>query len=115
MRPLLGQTLGRGLIILLLPALTVGTCAGCGSTPQLNGDEEALGAADALWTAIGAQRRDLVDQSAQEFDRLHAAQQMSDEAFAALSDIVATAREGDWSDARQDLKSFVQGQRRAPK
>jgi hypothetical protein len=87
--------------------------AGCSGPPQLGGDEECLGAADALWTAIGARQQDLVNQSAAEIDRLHTAGKMPDDAHAALADIVATARSEDWDAARRALKSFVQGQRRA--
>lgn len=96
-------------------ALCLAPLAGCGDTPQLGGDDDCLAAADALWTAIGAKRADLVDQSAREIDRLHTAAKMNDEAFDALSAVVVTARAGEWSDARAALKSFVQGQRRAPK
>ncbi|MGD9722383.1 MAG: hypothetical protein AB7O59_12840 [Pirellulales bacterium] len=94
-----------------LLALTL--LAGCSGPPQLGGDEQCLGAADALWTAIGARQQDLVNQSATEIDRLHTAGKMPDDAHTALTDIVATARSEEWDDARRSLKSFVQGQRRA--
>lgn len=95
-------------VLLLLPLV------GCGRTPQLAGDQECLGAADALWTAIGAKRTDLVDASAAMFDQLHADGKMPDDAYQALGEIVGTARSGQWSDARAELKSFVKGQRPAP-
>jgi len=103
-------------MILARWAIVLASClvlADCGSTPQLGGDQECLGAADALWTAIGAQRSDLVDAAAEKLERLHSAGKMPDDAFEDISEIVAQARAGEWSDARAALKTFVQGQRPA--
>jgi hypothetical protein len=100
--------------LVLTILLCVFVC-GCGATPQLGGDQECLGAADALWTAIGAQSPDLVNSSAAAVERLHDAGRMPDDAFQSISEIVALARAQEWSDARASLKSFVKGQRRATK
>jgi hypothetical protein len=99
----------------LLALLLCVTVSGCGATPQLGGDEECLGAADALWTAIGAQSPDLVNSSAAAVERLHNEGKMPDDAFESISEIVTMARAAEWSDARASLKSFVKGQRRAKK
>jgi hypothetical protein len=88
--------------------------AGCNRTPQLNGDEECLGVADALWTAITAKRLELTDQCATKIEALHAAAKMPDEAFEILMGVISTARAGHWAEARIALKEFVRGQRPAP-
>ena len=85
-------------------------CVGCGATPQL-GSEECLGAADALWAAVAAKNSDLLEKSATKIEKLHSATKLSDAAFEELTDIIATARTGDWPSARGALKKFVQGQR----
>jgi hypothetical protein len=95
-------------IWLLLAAL-----AGCSGTPQLNGDEESLGAADALWTAVTAKRSDLLDKSAARIEELHTAGKLPDDAFQSLQGVIAQAREGQWAEARGALKAFVKGQRPA--
>jgi len=87
--------------------------AGCSGTPQLNGDEESLGAADALWTAVTAKRSDLLDKSAARIDELHTAGNLPDEAYQSLQAVIAQAREGQWAEARKALKAFVKGQRPA--
>jgi len=90
----------------VLPAL-----CGCGAPPQLGGNKEALAAADALWTAVTAKRTDLVETSAGRLAQLKQAGEISADASAALEAIVAQARAGKWDSARDDLKSFVKGQR----
>lgn len=84
--------------------------AGCSSPPQL-GDEESLGAADALWTAITSKRLALVESSAKRIEALHAEGSMSDEAFQSLTSIIEMARAEKWPEARKALKHFVSGQR----
>ncbi len=102
---------GRGGLAAIAGLLTLALGGGCGRAPQLAADRECLAAADALWTAVTAKRTDLVDQSAAEFERLHAAMRLSDEAFAALSSIVSDARAGNWTAARAALKTLLRGQR----
>jgi len=84
--------------------------AGCQRTPQL-ANEESLGAADALWTAITAKDVKLVDNSEQTLKQLHDQSKLTNEAFESLEGMIATARAGDWDGARGDLKAFVRGQR----
>lgn len=86
---------------------------GCGQTPQLGGNRESLAAADALWTSVTAKRLDLLDQSESRIAELHAAAKVPDDAFEVLAGVIATARAGQWSDARLALKAFVRGQRPA--
>ena len=89
--------------------------AGCGGPPQFGSDEACLKAADALWTAVTAKRIELVDQAESEIQRLHDASRLPDDAFASLSEIVATARAGRWSDARaRSRRSFAVSNRAAP-
>ena len=98
--------------IILLAAIFL-PLAGCGQTPQLGGQRECLSAADALWTAVTAKRADLLDNSATEVERLHAAASLPDAAFDVLSGVIAKARAGEWTDARVTLKAFIRGQRPA--
>lgn len=83
---------------------------GCQKTPQL-ANEECLGAADALWTAITAKDIKLVDNSEQALKQLYDESKLTNDAFEALESIIAAARGGDWDGARGDLKAFVKGQR----
>ena len=92
--------------------MVIAGLAGCGSAPQFEGNEDSLRAAEALWTAVCSQRQPLVEQSAAEIERLHKAGTLSDEAYTALNDVVASARASDWKDAVSDLKAILQGQRR---
>jgi len=98
---------------LLIACLLVTT--GCGGPPQMAGNEECMTAADALWTAVNKKRTDLVDTSAAEIDRLSKAGTMPEAAYKELSEIITTARAGEWADARASLKSFIRGQRPAPR
>ena len=93
--------------------LTLFAClAGCGSAPQLGGDEDSLRAAEALWTAVTSQRQPLVEQSAAEIERLHKAGTLSEDAYQALTEVVLAARASEWKDAVTDLKAILKGQRR---
>lgn len=94
-------------------ALVVMATAGCSGTPQLNGDQESLGAADALWTAVTSKRSDLLEKSAVRIESLHASGKLPDDAFQSLQAVIVQARDGAWAEARQDLKTFVKGQRPA--
>ena len=84
---------------------------GCSRTPQLAGDEECIGAMDALWTAVTSKREPLLERCAGEIERLHASGQLGDDAYEILSGVVTTARAGDWARARTTLKSFMRDQR----
>ena len=98
---------------LLLASFCLVFTGGCGVAPQLGGNEESLAAADSLWTAVTAKKNDLVEQSAGEIEKLHAAGTMPNDAFHSLSQIVASARAGQWPEARKALKTFARGQRPA--
>lgn len=93
----------------LLVALALLT--GCGRTPQLGGSEEGMRAADALWTAVTSRRPPLVEQTAAEIERLRKAGELPEDAYAALNEVVVSARSSQWDDARRELKKFLQGQR----
>ena len=92
--------------------MLVACLAGCGSPPQFEGNEDSLRAAEALWTAVTSQRQPLVEQSAAEIERLHKAGALSEDAYNALTEVVASARASDWKDAVTDLKAILKGQRR---
>jgi hypothetical protein len=97
---------------LCLSVLLCLLAAGCGQTPQLS-SEEGLSAADALWTSIAAKDQGLLEASAGRIEKLHAAAELSDDAFGYLTGVIATARAGKWTEARTALKTFVRGQRPA--
>jgi hypothetical protein len=78
----------------------------------LGSNEDAIRAADALWTAVTSRRPPLVEQSAAEVERLHKAELISPDVYSALSEVVTSARAAQWDDARKSLKSFLKGQRR---
>ena len=106
------SSLHRRLLALLLSTLLIAG-SGCGGPPQVVHDEECFSAVDALWTAVTSKRTDLVEQTATELDRLHAAGSLSDAGHSDLSEIVEMARSENWSDAGQTLKTFMLGQRKA--
>lgn len=93
--------------------LAVLLVAGCNRTPQVADSPESLAAADSLWTAVTSRQSPLLDASETRINELHDAGKMSDEAFAVLADVIATARAGDWAEARDALKAFAKGQRPA--
>jgi hypothetical protein len=97
--------------VLLVGVLVAG---GCGRTPQMGGNRECMTAADALWTAVNVREPEFVDRGEAEVQRLHAAGTMPPDAFESLSSIIATARAGQWSDARATLKKFIRDQRPKP-
>jgi hypothetical protein len=99
-----------GVSVLLLSVWLV---SGCQRTPQLAGQRECMKAADALWTAVNVKQSDLLDRSAGEIERLHAAGEMPPDAYENLARIIATARASQWSDARAELKKFLRDQRPA--
>ena len=107
---------GRALRIaaLLLSVIAVLSLAGCNRTPQLSG-EESLVATDALWTAVTSKRPPLVERAAGDLDKLHSAGELSDDAFDYLKAVVASARDGQWPEARKSLKKFISGQRPGPR
>jgi hypothetical protein len=100
---------------LLAGAAMLGLClfvCGCGSTPQVLDDEETYSTVDALWTAVTSKRTDLVDKTAARLASLHAEGKLSKEGLAALEQIIAQTRNNEWMPAAQDLKAFIQAQRK---
>ena len=95
---------------------TVTACmviSGCSPPPQLEGDEDCLTAAEALWTAVTSKRTPLIDASAAEIEKLHASGRLHDDAYETLTGVVASARAGEWDTARKSLKNLLSGQRPA--
>ena len=88
---------------------------GCGRPPQVVHDEECFSAVEALWTAVTTKRTDLLEQSATELDRLHAAGKLSEEGHDALDEIIQSARDEEWMPAAKSLKVFMLGQRKTAK
>lgn len=86
--------------------------SGCGPT-QVVEDEECLKAVDALWTAVTSKRSDLLNQTDRELGRLKQSGQLSTSGHAELREVIETADAGRWTDAAQQLKSFMLGQRRS--
>jgi len=105
--------MSRRCLLWLLPlALVYCGLAGCGAPPQWGADEGTFKHVDALWTAITAQDVKLVDQCAENITKLHNAGRMPEPAFAYLQDVIAKARSGQWSKARDRLKKMIRAQRR---
>lgn len=99
-------------LLIALALVAGGLTLGCAETPQLGSDEASWTTADALWTAITAKNPSLVQACAESIDRLENAGKLAPETAAALELLIQEARAGEWDNARNDLKAFVQGQRR---
>src|SRR5882672_8322893 len=97
-----------GLVLLWFAAVS-----GCSHAPQMGGDKDCMTAADALWTAVNLKESDLLDRAAGEIEQLHSTGKMPEAAFVSLSSIVATARTGQWPEARNALHKFIRDQRPA--
>lgn len=96
-------------------AIVLGCCfslGGCSSPPQVLDDEETYSTVDALWTAVTSKRTDLVDRTAERLSSLNAEGKLSKEGLTALEAIIARTRKDEWMPAAQDLKAFIQGQRK---
>lgn len=97
----------------LAAIVVAGVLVGCGSPTQVVQDPDAFKAVDALWTAVGAQRVDLIEQVDKQLDQLAVAGKLPAEGRKELKMISDTARKGQWESAARTLKWFIQGQRRA--
>ena len=86
---------------------------GCGRPPQVVDDEECFSAVEALWTAVTTKRKDLLEQTAADIDRLHTTEKLSKEGHEALQEIIQSARNEEWMPAAKTLKSFMLGQRKS--
>lgn len=89
--------------------------SGCGNAPQFVADEECFSAVDALWTAITAQQKSWLEDSARELERLRDAGQLSPEAWKVLESPIALAREGQWDPAARELRDLIKAQRKPAK
>ena len=89
--------------------------SGCSKPAQIVADEEAMTAVDGLWTAVTSRRPELLDNSAARLRELRDGSHLSAEAFESLDGVVGKARSEDWDGAINDLKWFIQGQRKAAK
>jgi len=92
--------------------VSLGLITGCGKPPQIADSPEALKIADALWTAIGKQNKDLLTATAERVTQLAEAGSISPEAKDFLQDVIRRGESGDWDSAHKKLKSFIKGQRR---
>jgi hypothetical protein len=92
-------------------ALSLG--GGCTGAPQLGGDERCMDAADALWTAVNSRQSELIDRAADEIARLRDDGVMPPAAAETLAEIIAAARQGQWSGSRDALRRFIRAQRRS--
>lgn len=86
--------------------------SGCGAAPQFVADDECLTACDALWTAITAQHKPWLEDSARELERLRDQGQLSPEAWEALAGPIAQARDGRWEPAARELRDLIKAQRK---
>ncbi len=93
--------------------LLVLSLIGCGRPPQVVDDGECFRAVDALWTAVTSKRTDLLEQTANELDLLHAAGNLTEAGHRALTSIIRDARSKEWAKSATNLKHFMQGQRRS--
>jgi len=91
------------MIAILLPA------SGCGYPPALE-SENALNAADALYTAITSRRTDLVNAVESDLKQLQSNGQLSAAAMGSLSEIIEKARSGSWQNAAEDLDGLIRNQ-----
>lgn len=102
-------TSGYVAVGLLLAALV---CGGCGRPPQMADDPECFSAVDALWTAIGSRKSDLLADSEARIKALHDKQSLGDPSYEVLAQVIDQAKTGEWSAARAKLRKFMEGQRR---
>jgi hypothetical protein len=75
-------------------------------------DEDCFTAVDALWTAITAQQKPWLEDSARELERLRNSGKLSPEAWEALASPIALAREGQWEPAARELRDLIKAQRK---
>ena len=85
---------------------------GCGQPAQIGADPESFDSVDALWTAIRAKRTDLLEQTEKDLNTLHTQKKLPDDAHASLQKMIDTAKAGDWISSRDDLRKFMESQRR---
>lgn len=99
-------------VILAGMLLAAYLASGCQRPPQIMQSEKSVEAVDALWTAVTSKRPELLAQSAQDVERLHASGELGQEAYDDLTAIIGQGKSGDWEKACDGLKWFIKGQRR---
>ncbi len=97
---------------LTLAALALALLGGCSGPPQMGPDTDCFKAVDALYTAVTAKSPKLLDQCEKNLSRLKEAGKLPEPAWASLQGTIATAREGRWRPAAEELTWFMKGQRR---
>ena len=102
----------RGSFFVLICGVCLLAAGGCGSPPQMSDDPTSFKEVEALWTALGSKRADLLTQTEKSLNALHTAGKLPDDAHQSLQSIVDTAKAGDWQSARTTLRAFMEGQRR---
>ncbi len=102
----------RFLSCLLVSAITL-SVLGCGRAPQIGEDETAWKEVEALYTAVTARRKDLVEASLKRMQTLHDEGRMSKPAFDRAHRIASQAQSGEWEPAAQALWQFMRGQRKS--
>lgn len=96
------------LVILFLAFLLIG----CGRPAQIGSSDEVLAAVDALYTALGSRRVELLEKSATRIEELHSSKELPDAAHRQLKLYIDEARQGQWDAAIRKLHEFIRGQRR---
>ena len=98
----------RVVMICCMIAITL-NASGCGYPPALE-SENALNAADALYTAITSRRTDLVNAVESDLKQLQSNGQLSAAAMDSLNEIIEKARSGSWQNAAEDLDGLIRNQ-----
>lgn len=80
---------------------------------QIGPSDKALGAVDALYTAIASRRVELLEKSATRLEELRASGDLSEAAHRQLKSYIEKSRDGKWEAAIRELHEFIRGQRRA--
>ncbi len=83
--------------------------------PQMGYDKDAFAAVDALFTAINARDPNMLGHCEQRLETLAQRGRISQAATSRLSEIVASARSGDWERSGRNLYYFMLAQRRDTK
>jgi hypothetical protein len=82
---------------------------GCGGPPQVGAGNYRL--IESLRTAISARRSDWLEENAKLASQRQAAGDLNEEQFAAFESIIAQARDGNWTDAENEVIRFAKAQR----
>jgi hypothetical protein len=100
---------GLGLLIMLI---AVRGWFALRSQPQLPASDEVFKTVDALFTAITAHDQVRLTKCQQRLEAFKSTGQLPAAAAKRLTDVIATARTGQWETAARRLYDFIHGQRR---